>query len=462
MAQPTYNQETVDAKLNAKAAVSDLTALTARVTTTEGKIPAEATSTNQLADKAYVQEQLSGLSGQTYIVPTYAALGEVVGMVSNDAAIVQADETHDGGATFYKYSGSAWEYVFTINTSPLTDEQAAAINSGITSAKVTAYDLWLAAGLSQILTNSGDAGQKNITNLHEFDVRNVAGEITFAYSGGNDEFVMSSLAQGNLRQWANSFLKMNVMRPNPDTADYLYEMHAKPNFVVFVASSDGRAYLPDASTVDSDSWAAVFNGWNEREWTEAVYYQPVNGGGEAVWSPQFQLVQVNPGMFEWSGYTAGAGARIADRIQIELQENAQILVGEMTSENQFKQLNNKDGATLYVANNGYYLVEPPDVALATKVDIATQNLANTRSSEILNDPNEITLTNRNGTSNSVTQWVGTGVADIITETRTGENSILHHTLNDLVLVLSTARTLSNESLLTKADVDAILAPLGWS
>jgi hypothetical protein len=240
-------------------------------------------------------------------VPTFAALGEVEGMVSNDAAIVQADETHDGGSTFYKYSGSAWEYVFTINTTPLTDEQAAAINSGITAEKVTAYDSWLKAKLSQILANGNDAARRTITNLGAIDVTNAAGEVTFEYNGGNDEFTMSPLAQGNLRQWANSFLKMNVMRPNGNIADYMYEMHAKPNFVVFVASSDGRAYLPDASTVDSASWAAVFNGWNEREWTEAVYYQPVNDGGEAVWSPQFQLVQVSAGVFDW---TPGAGTQI--------------------------------------------------------------------------------------------------------------------------------------------------------
>jgi hypothetical protein len=99
---------------------------------------------------------------------------------------------------------------------------------------------------------------------------------------------------------------------------------------------------------------------------------------------------------------------------------------------------------------------------SSKVPIATQNTSNTRISEILNDPNWIKLTNIDGEMKSETAWVGSGVADTITDTNTGAYSILHHMLYDTVLVRSTPRTLSDDSVMTKADVDALLAPLGWS
>jgi hypothetical protein len=539
MAKSTYNQETVDAKLSAKAAVSDLTALSARVTTAEGKIPAEATAVNQLADKAYVQEQLSGLSGQTYIVATHVALLAVIGMVSNDAAIVQADETHDGGATFYKYSGSAWEYVFTINTTPLTDEQAAAINSGITSAKVTAYDLWLQATLANILNNGGDAGQKNITNLHEFDVRNVAGEVTFAYSGGNDEFTMSNLARGNMRQWVGSYLNINELIPG--TSGAMATMGKKPKFVAICAEGIseygmGQILLAASGMVAGDVLYILYD-YNGREWNSVRKYVYALQTG---WGLDKIITQSGDGTVVW-GDPAGTPVSLQDMLYVEVAPNAYVTFFANETTPWTAQNDNGEAAFVYIHGSNIYIRENSGEAteiLPAGSSIAAASTATTdltarnfycpngwsdappsaiatagivqyipmsfRTPSLSTHAGAIQFFIPDGSAYQIfvrhaaiyelgygtESWGGWSLVGdasskvpistsntelqqqtLIQPTATqiymyqkngGNNATVKIMASDITASFNTARTLSNESLLTKADVDAILAPLGWS
>jgi hypothetical protein len=143
--------------LNAKATSADLSTLSGRVTTVEGKIPAAATTSNQLADKAFVNSSIQNLAangvgfnaaGDPF--PTKAALvnattffwnGAAYNPSQNDYAVVLADESapapFTGGQVRYRYSGTAWAYEYGINESPFTAAQNNAINSGITSTLVT-------------------------------------------------------------------------------------------------------------------------------------------------------------------------------------------------------------------------------------------------------------------------------------------------------------------------------------
>lgn len=51
------------------------------------------------------------------------------------------DENHDHATTRYIYN-SVWEYQYTVNETPLTQAQLNALNSGITSGKVSTYDAY--------------------------------------------------------------------------------------------------------------------------------------------------------------------------------------------------------------------------------------------------------------------------------------------------------------------------------
>lgn len=119
----------------------------------EAKIPTQASSTNQLADKDFVNSSINNIaafyitrnaSGDAF--ETYAQLstatvfysgGEPRTPTRNDYCIVRTDENHNNATTRYIYQGSQWEFQYIVSDAPLTAEQLAAINSGITSALVT-------------------------------------------------------------------------------------------------------------------------------------------------------------------------------------------------------------------------------------------------------------------------------------------------------------------------------------
>lgn len=139
------------------------------ISTINGKIPSTASTSNQLADKAFVNSSINSVTA-FYITKnaagdqfaTYAELaaattfysgGEVRVPTRNDYCIVQDDENHDDATTRYIYN-SWWEYQYTINETPLTQAQLDALNSGITSGKVSTYD-WYATSKQNTLT-AGD------------------------------------------------------------------------------------------------------------------------------------------------------------------------------------------------------------------------------------------------------------------------------------------------------------------
>ena len=123
-----------------------------RVITIELKIPAQASSTNQLADKDFVNSSISTATATFKGTVTAAgdseaqaqtALASITGMDANDYAFVKVENTPQVGVDKfkrYKYTGSAWSYEYTLNNSSFTSDQWTAINSGITGTKVSSYD----------------------------------------------------------------------------------------------------------------------------------------------------------------------------------------------------------------------------------------------------------------------------------------------------------------------------------
>ena len=122
------------------------------------KIPREATSSNQLADKAFVDSMVSSLLAR-YITSnsagdsfaTNAALlagpyyldGNLIttsNLNVNDYAMVMEDETHDGKPARYIWSGTQWSFQYVLNNTTFTQAQIDAMNSTITYSKVQDYD----------------------------------------------------------------------------------------------------------------------------------------------------------------------------------------------------------------------------------------------------------------------------------------------------------------------------------
>lgn len=133
------------AALNLKANVLDMDELDERVEAIESKIPSAASSSNQLADKKFVEDSISA-SAATYRGSVRAAddtdaaaqtaLATITTKDKNDYAYVEVVDTPAVGFTKvkrYSYSGTAWQFQYALNNTGFTSDQLAALNSGITA-----------------------------------------------------------------------------------------------------------------------------------------------------------------------------------------------------------------------------------------------------------------------------------------------------------------------------------------
>lgn len=110
---------------------------TTNISNIKALIPNQASTINQLADKAFVNSSITAIAAD-FIgnFATKAALDDW--QVANpgkaqkyDYAVVEADETHSNETWRYVYQ-TAWEAQYKVNNAPFTAAQNAAINSGAT------------------------------------------------------------------------------------------------------------------------------------------------------------------------------------------------------------------------------------------------------------------------------------------------------------------------------------------
>lgn len=116
------------------------------ITTIEGKIPSAATSSNQLADKNFVNSSVATntanyISNNGEPFDSVADLEAYSGPLTNNdyAFVVGTDSAGNTTYTRYKYNAATgeWAEEYVLNNSSFTSDQWAAINSGITSDGVT-------------------------------------------------------------------------------------------------------------------------------------------------------------------------------------------------------------------------------------------------------------------------------------------------------------------------------------
>lgn len=118
---------------------SDLASINQALATIEAVIPSQASSSNKLTDKAYVDGAIA--TNTANFVGTFDTLAELQAVpnpTKNDYGFVieqdaQGNEYYDR----YKYTGSQWLFEYKVESTPFTTEQWAAIQSGITAALVS-------------------------------------------------------------------------------------------------------------------------------------------------------------------------------------------------------------------------------------------------------------------------------------------------------------------------------------
>ena len=167
---------------------TSITNATSRISSIEGKIPSQASSSNQLADKSFVnstiQTNTANFRGNwtTWTdVPSDADLypqdysGSKIPTV-NDYLVVEnaSDYTLEtlSGSWRFKYTGvwstngkSGWIPEYQVNEEPFTSEQLYAINSGITLSKVSSYDSHLLDTSNPHSVTKAQVGLGDVTNV---------------------------------------------------------------------------------------------------------------------------------------------------------------------------------------------------------------------------------------------------------------------------------------------------------
>ena len=115
---------------------------TGDIATINGKIPAQASSSNQLADKDFVNSSIA--TNTANFIGTFNSVAELEaysGPVTNNdyAFVIVTDAQGNTAYDRYKYNGSTstWLFEYELNNSSFTADQWASINSGITSGDVT-------------------------------------------------------------------------------------------------------------------------------------------------------------------------------------------------------------------------------------------------------------------------------------------------------------------------------------
>lgn len=107
------------------------------VAVVEEKIPSQASSTNQLADKDFVNSSVSTATATfrgTY--NSVAELEQVTADANDYAFVISTDSAGNTVYNRYKYSNGSWLFEYALNNSSFTAAQWAAINSAITSGDV--------------------------------------------------------------------------------------------------------------------------------------------------------------------------------------------------------------------------------------------------------------------------------------------------------------------------------------
>ena len=146
--------QNTDKVMSQKAVTDALATINATATQLTGQvgdildlIPSAASTSNQLADKAFVNSGIA-TSTATFRGTSATGLSETQfknwanGLTHDINDYVYWNTTDSAGNTLYKrymYDGSAWVFEYTLNNSSFTAAEWAAIQSGITSAKVAQF-----------------------------------------------------------------------------------------------------------------------------------------------------------------------------------------------------------------------------------------------------------------------------------------------------------------------------------
>ena len=238
---------------NIAANTADIATNTNSISVINGKIPSQASSSNQLADKDFVNSSIA--TSTATFRGTFNSLADLEAYTGpkddNDYAFVVTVDT--AGNTLYnryKYDGTQWLFEYTLNNSSFTAAEWASIQSGIT-----------ASGVAQITTNKNDISTINNT-LNTFGdiVTHDVSEFATAAQGAKADTALQSI---------NSSMVTTALGYTP------YNSTNPDGFISGITSSDVTTAL-GFTPYNSTNPAGYISGITSSDVTTALGYTPYN------------------------------------------------------------------------------------------------------------------------------------------------------------------------------------------
>jgi len=287
-------------------------ALSDRLDEVEELIPSQASSSNQLGDKAFINSSIenmaafhvtkrigSGTQEDPYQFVPFDTKAELLATTvvyidgvaknpgKNDYAIVLEDESKQGTSvvapsTKYRYpksntesyDPSCWEYMYPINNTRFTAAQVAAINSGITST--------LVSEISLNTTVRHSHSNKSLLDSYTQTEANLADAVSKKHSHSNkallDTYDQTNANLSDAVSKKHSHSNKSVL--DNLTQDVIDNSHSHSNKTLLDSYTQTEANLADAvSKKHSHSNKTVLDGisaqdilnWNEKDVLVAVY-----------------------------------------------------------------------------------------------------------------------------------------------------------------------------------------------
>ena len=211
----------------------------------QGLIPSQATTSNQLADKDFVNSSIA--TNTANFIGTFNSVAELEAysgtLTNNDYAfVITTDALGNTAYDRYKYTTvttpPSWQFEYELNNSSFTANQWAAINSGATTTNI-----------GQIATNTGDISDINTTIGGYGDI----------VTHDADEF--ATAAQGSLADTA--------LQPG----DNVSELANDSGYITGITSSDVTTAL-GYTPYDSSNPSGYISGISSSDVTTALGYTP--------------------------------------------------------------------------------------------------------------------------------------------------------------------------------------------
>ncbi len=391
---------TQQAALNSGATTTNIGQITTNennISDIQDLIPNQATTSNQLADKDFVNSSIA--TNTAYFIGTFNSVAELEAysgtLTNNDYAFVAT--TDAAGNTLYdryKYNADTqeWMFEYELNNSSFTAAQWDSINSGATSTNIDQIAT-NASDISDLQTNKQDvltAGANIQIN------NNVISATDTTYTAGTG----ISIVNGVISNTQTSAEWGNIQGTLSNQTDLQTALDAKQNTISDLSTIRSGAALGATALQPNDNITELVNnagyitGITSSDVTTALGYTPYNA--------------TNPNNY----ITASALTGYATENWVTNQGYLTgITSSDVTTALGYTPLSNatKYGSSLTYSSNALQLLDQDGNALGSSVTIqSSPDIDNKSITENSNDELQtVGVIDQNNTSNAIKTWTGT-------------------------------------------------------